>query len=352
MDGFRELDSSPKQSKKILLSVFSIFAIIGIIAAISVLNSSQNTCKSSQYQIEENEFQDYLSKWNKIYSDELEYQSRFKIYKENSVFIRNFNSQGHSWTLKLNEFADMTPSEFKSIYTPTKIPYKTRLNIQNHKIDANIPAQVDWTVGGAVTYVKNQGQCGSCWAFSTTGSVEGAWFIAGHPLTPFSEQELVDCSSSYGNFGCNGGLMDNAFQYIIANGISTENSYPYTARDGICNKDKTKVPDAQIASYADVTQNNINALQAAVSQQPVSVAVEADQAAWQFYSGGVVTDNCGNALDHGVLVVGYNMNNTPPYWKVKNSWGAEWGEAGYIRIAIVDGDGVCGIQMQPSYPIV
>ncbi|CAG9311060.1 unnamed protein product [Blepharisma stoltei] len=351
MEGFHPLSPPPNSSKKAFFAIFTVLAIIGTISLFSLLNSPSKLPTDLQYQIEEQEFQDFIIKWNKIYSAENEYQARFKIFQENSGFIRIFNSQGHTWTLGINEFADMAPAEFKSIYTPSKFPIKNGENYEDFE-GLEVPTQIDWTTLGAVTLVKNQGQCGSCWAFSTTGSVEGAWFLAGHTLTPFSEQELVDCSRTYGNMGCNGGLMDYAFKYIAKYGITTEENYPYTGRNGRCNSEKVKQVAATISSFKDVGSNSVDDLQAAVSLQPVSVAVEADQIAWQFYSGGVVTSSCGTALDHGVLVVGYDMANNPPFWKVKNSWGEQWGEAGYIRIGVVAGKGLCGIQMQPSYPVV
>ena len=152
--------------------------------------------------------------------------------------------------------------------------------------------------------------------------------------------------------GCNGGLMDNAFKYIIANGIALESTYPYKAKTGSCNKSLAAQVAAKITSYKDVAPNSPTDLEAAIAQQPVSVAVEADQSAWQLYSSGTVSSNCGTNLDHGVLAVGYDTTASPPFYKVKNSWGTGWGLAGYIQIAIASGSGVCGIQMEPSYPVV
>jgi len=208
---------------------------------------------------------------------------------------------------------------------------------------------MDWRKKGAVTPVKDQGQCGSCWAFSTTGSTEGAHQIATGKLVGLSEQQLVDCSSAQGNQGCNGGLMDQAFQYIISNpGIASEEAYPYTAQDGTCNTAAKSV--TMITGYTDVTSGDEGALMKAVNVGPVSVAIEADQSCFQFYSGGVLNDpTCGTQLDHGVLAVGYGTLSGQDYWIVKNSWGTSWGvESGYVFIA--KGIDECGIATENSYP--
>ncbi len=218
---------------------------------------------------------------------------------------------------------------------------------------ATLPASVDWSAKGAVTPVKNQGQCGSCWAFSATGAVEGVHAIKTGKLVSLSEQQLVDCSGSYGNQGCNGGLMDSAFKYIIQNnGICAEEAYPYTARDGSCHSSSCSAA-AKISGFYDVPTNNADALKAAVAQQPVAVAIEADKTCFQFYSSGVLTCNCGTSLNHGVLAVGYGTEGGNDFWKVKNSWGESWGMNGYIKLlrgASAGSAGMCGIQMAASYP--
>jgi KDEL-tailed cysteine endopeptidase len=163
----------------------------------------------------------------------------------------------------------------------------------------------------------------------------------------------MDCSSGYGNYGCYGGLMNNAFQYIIANkGITTEANYPYVAASQYCDNVKAAKIASKISSYMNVSPNSQGSLMGGVAQQPVSVAVEADQPAWQSYSGGVVTQNCGTSLNHGVLAVGYSVTTSPPYWIVKNSWGSGWGNAGYIYIGMTSGPGICGINMMASFPVV
>jgi len=269
--------------------------------------------------------------------------------------IVKHNGAGKSWTLAVNEYADLSWNEFKAQkmgYKPVTVEGIPRRTVDLHGL-VNVPDTVDWRQKNVVTGVKNQGSCGSCWAFSTTGSMEGAVALKTGKLTSLSEQQLVDCSSSFGNEGCNGGLMDDAFQYIISNkGLCSEASYGYTGTDGTC---KTCTPVSQIASYVDVTSNSSVSLKAAAAQQPISVAIEADQLGFQFYFGGVFDGTCGTNLDHGVLVAGYGTDSSTgkDYWLVKNSWGATWGEAGYIRLIRSDavGPAQCGIAMEPSYPV-
>jgi len=205
---------------------------------------------------------------------------------------------------------------------------------------------VNWITKGAVTPVKDQGQCGSCWAFSSTGGTEGSWEVATGSLVSLSEQQLVDCSKQ--NSGCNGGLMDYAFSYYKGTSIASESSYPYTARDGSCKSSyTTAIPQGGVTGYTDVGSSS-SSLMSALNSQPVSVAVEADQSAFQRYSGGIVTSGCGTSLDHGVLAAGYD--SAQGYFLVKNSWGASWGDAGYLKIST--SGNVCGITSQPSYPTV
>jgi C1A family cysteine protease len=296
-------------------------------------------------------FNDWLQQYKKVYDTDLEYRYRYSVFAENVANIEERNKHSKTHTLQINEFADLTTEEFESKY----LHGYTHHNKAHKQIKENVklPQEVDWTTKGAVTPVKNQGQCGSCWSFSTTGAVEGAWFLHSGELISLSEQQLVDCSGPEGNDGCNGGMMDYAFEYIIKNGgICSEESYPYLAENSTCAKCN---PVAKISGYVDVQPNNETALMFAVAKQPVSVAVEADGFDWQFYFGGVVTDSCGTNLDHGVLVVGYgtDLSTNQSYWKVKNSWGNTWGEKGYIRLGRgISPNGECGILMSPSYPVV
>lgn len=301
---------------------------------------------------------DYKTRFGLKFSSVEEESMRQDIFESNVRSIDSHNAAGHAWTKAVNAFTHLSGNEFASTYIggwrgPSKSVNPVATELLSVKA-ADLPASVDWVSKGAVTPVKNQGQCGSCWAFSTTGSTEGINFISTGNLVSLSEQQLVDCSGSYGNQGCNGGLMDNAFKYIIANGgLCSESAYPYTASDGTCKSSQCKSV-ATLSGYHDVPQDNDNAMMAAVAQQPVSIAIEADQTCFQFYSSGVLTCSCGTNLDHGVLAVGYGTSGGTPYYKVKNSWGASWGMSGYIQLArgasYNSGAGQCGMLGQPSYP--
>tara|TARA_B100000700_G_C14888934_1_gene781761 strand:- start:296 stop:1066 length:771 start_codon:yes stop_codon:yes gene_type:complete len=219
----------------------------------------------------------------------------------------------------------------------------------------NHPFRIDWRKNHKVSSVKNQLHCGGCWAFSSSGAVESAWAIKNNVLYNLSQQELIDCSSDYGNHGCEGGSMDLGFQYIIDNGLCTNLSYPYVASDQECQKDCSSV--VNITKYGDLRQNDEFNLLLGVVQQPVSVAIQANKRSFQLYQSGIYSDlDCGTQLDHGVLVVGYgyDIDLDMKYWIIKNSWGNQWGENGYIRILrdIEDDRGLCGIAMGPSIPIV
>ena len=259
------------------------------------------------------------------------------------------NSKNLTYNLEVNFFVDIK-------FNMVKFNKKNECHNCFTESTDIIPESIDWRSKNAVTHVKNQGQCGNCWAFSSTGSIEGAWAIKNHNLYNLSEQMLTDCSRNYGNNGCRGGLMDNAFKYVIDNGgLCTEKEYPYIGNDSICLQNQCNNV-VKIKSYTDVKPNDESILKRAVAIGPVSVAIQANVSSFRFYKSGVYQDpECGDQLDHGVLVVGYGTDQDLDYWIVKNSWSPEWGDNGYIKILRNDANsdsGMCGIASQPSFPIV
>jgi C1A family cysteine protease len=316
-------------------------------------------------------FQAWAKDFNKEYSTIEENANRYSIWLSNVQRISHTNSQDLTYKLRLNQFADLTDDEFRlrvhgskgSCYNAKhrsqgipKISTQEK-SLRGDGTRVGLPTSVDWTTQGVVTPVKNQGDCGSCWSFSATGSTECEYAIKTGTLNSLSEQQLVDCSYAEGNLGCDGGDMDAAFKYIIKEGgLCSEDEYPYTGKDGTCKATSCGTKYNSITSYTDVTVDDEDALQAAVANGCVSVAIEADQYAFQYYSSGVLTGTCGTSLDHGVLVVGYGTDGSQDYWKVKNSWGTTWGEEGYVLICrACDKNGKageCGIDSDPSFPVV
>ncbi|EFA83712.1 cysteine proteinase 1 [Heterostelium album PN500] len=313
--------------------------------------------------LEETQFRQFQIKYNKQYTSS-EYAERFATFKSNLKVIdeknRDAASRKSSVRFGVNEFADLSQSEFRATYLNSVQAVRD----PNAAVAADLPVEdlptaFDWRTKGAVTGVKNQGQCGSCWSFSTTGNVEGQWFLAGNTLTGLSEQNLVDCDHECMEYlgdnvcdqGCNGGLQPNAYTYIIKNGgIDTEASYPYQGVDGTCSFKAANI-GAKISNWTYVSSNETQMAAYLVANGPLAIA--ADAVEWQFYLGGVFDVPCGNTLDHGILIVGYSAENTifhkdKAYWIVKNSWGATWGEQGYIYISRGNGECVSKTTSTPT----
>jgi cysteine peptidase B len=300
---------------------------------------------------------EYKQQFGKKYATPEEESRREVTFQTNMRRAAELAKRNPLAAFGANEYTDMSADEFK-VYHNADRYFKgyaakrsgAKLTSFTAEQDAARPTSVDWRSKGAVTYVKNQGQCGSCWSFSTTGNIEGQWFLAGNKLVALSEQEFVSCDTI--DSGCNGGLMDNAFTWVVQSRggwVTLESAYPYVSGAGqvpACSiSGKPKV--AQITGHQDF-QNSESAMATALSTNgPISIGVDASS--WQTYSGGILTDCTSTQVDHGVLLVGYDLSYSTPYWIIKNSWGPSWGEQGFIRVAY--GSDQCLITTAPSSSI-
>jgi len=301
--------------------------------------------------------------YEKDYASFAEEIDRRSSWEANIAIIRKHNLEAdlglHTYTLGMNKYGDLNIEQFVKQMNGLNLSLKNQSSsVDRHTFRApanfKLPAMVDWRTKGYVTPIKDQGQCGSCWAFSTTGSLEGQHFAKTMQLVSLSEQNLVDCSRSFGNFGCNGGLMDNSFNYIKSNnGIDTEPSYPYEARDDTC-RFQAKNVGATDTGFVDIKTKDEQDLQNAIATVgPVSVAIDAAHASFQLYKSGIYNEPaCSQtALDHGVLAVGYDSQDGKDFYIVKNSWGTSWGDMGYIKMTR-NVNNQCGIATMSSYPLV
>ena len=330
-----------------------------IVCAMFVGSSASNVSHMSESAIMDR-FHAYQVDFGKNYPASDHY-FRFNVFKDNFNHIISHNSNNtRTFDMAVNKFTDMTPDEFRFKMVGG---YRADADVSTGcgsfvSTGKSVPDSIDWRLDGAVTPVKDQGQCGSCWSFSATGALEGAWSVKTCKLVSLSEQQLVDCAGiRYGSMGCNGGLMEGAFNYAIDKGMCTEDSYPYTSGEtqtgGTCHSCTSVV---KVSKCFNVKTNDQIALKEAVSNSPVAIAIEADTRYFQSYSSGVLTSTtCGTTLDHGVLIVGYGEDDGQKYWLVKNSWSSGWGDSGYVKIArseSSDDGGVCGISMEASFVVV
>eukprot|EP00997_Jenningsia_sp_PLL12_P003648 NODE_1694_length_1090_cov_69.800192_g1380_i0.p1 GENE.NODE_1694_length_1090_cov_69.800192_g1380_i0~~NODE_1694_length_1090_cov_69.800192_g1380_i0.p1 ORF type:complete len:338 (-),score=88.67 NODE_1694_length_1090_cov_69.800192_g1380_i0:37-1050(-) len=296
----------------------------------------------------EKEYAQYVAQYRKNYLSQEEYDLRFQHFSKVHHEISQHNMQGKSWTLAHNHLSDWTDAEKKTLngFIP-RVRGTSGTVFEETEESAN--GSKDWRNLKAVANVKNQGQCGSCWAFSTTGSIESNTEIAHGTFTSLSEQQLVDCSSW--NNGCGGGNFDFAFDYAKSNGLEGETDYPYWAANGTCNFQSGKVKNHSVSGYADVTAYSPAQLRAAVAQGPTSIAIQANQAVFQHFTSGVIANDgsCGEQLDHAVLAVGFGTMGGKQYLLVKNSWGGSWGDHGFVRLEMSGYSGACGCVDQPSH---
>ena len=318
------------------------FAFATVFAAANALSSM------------ELDYMNYLAQYGKQINGVEEFNGRMKNFSFVDAFIKANNAGNETHVAGHNQFSDWSRAEYKAMLGYVRSETDVR---KVHIFDESANADsLNWVDAGAVTPVKDQGQCGSCWAFSTTGSLEGAHFVASGELLSFSEQQLVDCAYlKYGNMGCNGGLQDNAYKYYEAGyNAELESVYPYTSgagQRGTCQYDESSATSVTVSKYVDVTPSSPSQMMAALNVQPLAVAIEADKFVFQTYKSGVLTsDKCGTNLDHAVLAVGYGTEDGNDYWLVKNSWNTSWGDQGYIKLGRTATDGICGVQIDPNQP--
>jgi len=335
-----------------------IMKFLVLIALVGVAAASVHRAVNAEL---DSDWHAYKTTHGKTY-DATEDSIRRGIWEENLKKIEHHNIRAslgqHTYTLGMNKYGDMTNREFVEVMNGLQMAAKDSKVVGTTfmtPLNFEVPASVDWRTKGYVTPVKDQGQCGSCWAFSATGSLEGQTFRKTGKLLSLSEQNLVDCSQAEGNDGCEGGLMDQAFQYVVdAKGIESEKAYPYTAEDDTCVYN-VKLAVAHDTGFTDIPTGNETALVAAIAAiGPISVGIDASQDSFQLYQSGVYNEPaCSSTqLDHGVLAVGYNTDPTGgDYYIVKNSWAASWGNQGYIWMSR-NKDNQCGIATAASYPIV
>ncbi|KAJ8943313.1 hypothetical protein NQ318_004754 [Aromia moschata] len=298
------------------------------------------------------QWDEFKLKHGKSYRNLAEETRRFAIFQDNLRVIEQHNAKYErgetSFARGVNRFTDMTKEEIKKLLNRKPSP-KTGNTMTAAMINATVADSLDWRAQGAVATVKDQGDCGSCWAFAAVGAMESAYYMKNGQLVQFSEQQLIDCTTSYGTVGCDGGFMQGGFEYAHDNGISTEDAYPYAAKDQSC---QSTTVFLTISSFVQIEQNEDTIKSVVGTVGPVGVAIYADDIV--SYSSGVYDNpSCPNSseeLDHEVLLVGYGSENGQDYWLIKNSWGTNWGESGYIKLA--RNSNMCGIAQDSAYPVL
>ena len=308
-------------------------------------------------------FIEFIAKYGKTYATTEEYYMRFELFVERDNDIQEFNRTETTSRHGHNHLSDWTKEERAKLLGARDNSDHGVVADNYHQPRGVVPdwtTGVDWTASCDVSPVKDQGQCGSCWAFSSTGALESAYHMSlnkgcSAPVTQFSEQQLVDCVKSC--FGCGGGWPGHSFYYYESHGAYYEQNYPYTATDGTCTYVASAASNVRVSTYTKVAVNDYVALQTAIAQQPISILIDAESSYFQSYTSGVLTNAflCGTVMDHAVLATGYGVQNGVNYFLVKNSWSTSWGDQGYVKIAADasnNGQGVCLTNYGPIYPTV
>ncbi|KAJ1605915.1 cryptopain-cysteine proteinase secreted [Cryptosporidium canis] len=368
-------EPNKKLKNIIIATLIAIFIVLVVTVSLYITNNTSDKIDdfspgeiadptTSEYR---RSFEEFKRKYHKKYGSKEEEAERFEIFKQNMNFIQITNSQGFSYVLEMNEFGDLTKEEFMARFTGYRKGHHEDERVymgENTQVGSSEeefvpPDSVNWIKSGCVNPIRNQKSCGSCWAFSAVAALEGAVCAqTNQGLPSLSEQQLVDCTKRNGNFGCKGGTMGLAFQYAIKNRyLCTNDDYPYYAEEKTCKESQCRnYIEVPIETYRYVVPRSIYSLKTALAKYgPVSVAIQADQTPFQFYKSGVFDAPCGTQINHGVVLVGYDVDETTnkEYWLVRNSWGENWGEKGYIKLALHSGrKGTCGILMEPVYPVI
>ncbi len=361
--GYHHLDrQAPRRKvdywKAVCLIVAVSFIIVGLVASVLIYSLTRTGLRSNGVT-----FGEFSAQFAKAYVSVAEKAKRQQIFEENAKRIEQFNREGHTHKLAINEFADLTDAEFAERFSlqPASAFSKHRKPSSpapSRPKQENTFEEIDWQKAGYVGRIRDQGMCGSCWAFSTVSALESLYAIKNNKsMTEFSEQELVDCATTdYENFGCHGGDPCMTYAYVKSHGISLLSDYPYLAVDSKCQNATTQRAFKLEKGCVDVKANSSASIGEALKARPLSIYITAGAFAFRFYKSGVISDGCGQELGHCVNLVGTGADTETglKYWRIRNSWGPNWGDHGYLKVVREDekdpNPGVCGVAMIPNYP--